>query len=213
MSDQSNFERLKTTPVTELNLGSASIRRVIKHAGFDTLPKLLDLSEKDIDALFEWRDADVIIELRERYRANPEDFASSVLQKREIDAEAVDETLSKAKASYVAPRKFSASNAGSLLFAHDGPTSLPSMPFSDALRGFEKRAREAFDDLDDRFDDVMVYQTFEEFPTDLDELSDAFLQLFNYYSGQPRSALALIDRHLRNAFAIFVCRQGPKCLQ
>lgn len=152
---------------------SASIRRVIKHAGFDTLPKLLDLSEKDIDALFEWRDADVIIELRERYRANPEDFASSVLQKREIDAEAVDETLSKAKASYVAPRKFSASNAGSLLFAHDGPTSLPSMPFSDALRGFEKRAREAFDDLDDRFDDVMVYQTFEEFPTDLDELSDA----------------------------------------
>lgn len=136
MSDQSNFERLKTTPVTELNLGSASIRRVIKHAGFDTLPKLLDLSEKDIDALFEWRDADVIIELRERYRANPEEFASSVLQRREIDAEAVDKTLSKAKASYVAPRKFSASNAGSLLFAHDGPTSLPSMPFSDVLRGF-----------------------------------------------------------------------------
>lgn len=121
MSNQSNFERLKTTPVTELNLGSASIRRVIKHAGFDTLPKLLDLSEKDIDALFEWRDADVIIELRERYRANPEEFASSVLQRREIDAEAVDETLSKAKASYVAPRKFSASNASSLLFAHDGP--------------------------------------------------------------------------------------------
>ena len=82
MSNQSNFERLKTTPVTELNLGSASIRRVIKHAGFDTLPKLLDLSEKDIDALFEWRDADVIIELRERYRANPEEFASSVLQRR-----------------------------------------------------------------------------------------------------------------------------------
>lgn len=204
MSNQSNFERLKTTPVTELNLGSASIRRVIKHAGFDTLPKLLDLSEKDIDALFEWRDADVIIELRERYRANPEEFASSVLQGREIDAEAVDKTLSKAKASYVAPRKFSASNAGSLLFAHDGPTSLPSMPFSDVLRGFEKRAREVFDDLDDRFDDVMVYQAFEEFPTDLDELSDAFLQLFNYYSGQPRSALALIDRHLRNAFAIYV---------
>ena len=74
MSDQSNFERLKTTPVTELNLGSASIRRVIKHAGFDTLPKLLDLSEKDIDALFEWRDADVIIELRERYRANLEEL-------------------------------------------------------------------------------------------------------------------------------------------
>ena len=99
MSDQSNFERLKTTPVTELNLGSASIRRVIKHAGFDTLPKLLDLSEKEIDALFEWRDADAIIELQERYRANPEEFASSVLQKREIDVEAVDKTLTKAKAS------------------------------------------------------------------------------------------------------------------
>lgn len=78
------------------------------------------------------------------------------------------------------------------------------MPFSDALRGFEKRAREAFDDLDDRFDDVMVYQAFEEFSTDLDELSEAFSQLFAHYSNQPRAALSLIDRHFRNAFVVYV---------
>ena len=78
------------------------------------------------------------------------------------------------------------------------------MPFSDALRDFEKRAREAFDDLDDRFEDVMVYQAFEEFSTDLDELSDAFSQIFAHYSNQPRAALSLIDRHLRNAFAVYV---------
>lgn len=105
MGYQSNIEKLKDTPVTELNLGSASIKRAIKHAGFDTFPELLDLSEKQIDDIFDWENADTIIGLQEQYHANPEQFASSVLREREIDKEAVDRTISKARVSYEAQQK------------------------------------------------------------------------------------------------------------
>ncbi|WP_455798301.1 hypothetical protein, partial [Adlercreutzia sp. CNCM I-6207] len=50
----------------------------------------------------------------------------------------------------------------------------------------------------------MVYQAFEEFPTDLDELNEAFQQMFTHYANHPRAALNLIDRHLRNAFVVYV---------
>lgn len=205
MDNQGNIERLKVTPVTELNLGDASIRRVIKRAGFDTLLEVLDLSENEIDNLFEWRYADAIIELQERYRTNPEEFAATVLQKRETKARDMGKTLSKTR---LIPRKPDSSAVVRACNFGDGPTALPPMPFSDALKGFEKRARDAFDDLDDRFDDVMVYQAFEEFSTDLDELSDAFAKMFSYYSGQPRVALGLINRHLGNAFAVYVANRA-----
>ena len=204
MDEQDYIERLKTTPVTETGFGNARTRRVIKNAGFNTLWELFNLSEKEIDDRFEPDVADTIIDLRDQYRTNPEKFVSSVLRKGERDKEAVNAILAKAKASRAASPKSSASTTPRSLFPGDCPTTLPSTSFARALRDFEKRAKDAFDDLDDRFDDVMVYQAFEEFSTDLDELSDAFLQLFDYYSDQPRSALALIGWHLRNAFAIFV---------
>ena len=77
-------------------------------------------------------------------------------------------------------------------YLNDGPVSLPTLPFSQALKGFEDRAREAFDELDDRLQNVMVYQAFEEFPTDLDELNEAFQQMFTHYANHPRAALNLI---------------------
>lgn len=204
MSDTSDIERLKTTPITELNLGNASLKRAIKRAGFDTFPELMGLSEKEIDDLFDWKDADSIIRLQEQYRANPEEFAKTVLQKREIDKEAIDSILSKVERPNSAPRTSTTTATSRYYFSGDGPTELPLIPCSEALKGFEKRASEAFDDLDDRFEDVMVYQVFDEFSTDLDELSDAFLELLAHYPGQPRAALNLIDRHLRNAFVVFV---------
>lgn len=204
MDEQDYIERLKTTPVTETGFGNARTRRVIKNAGFDTLWELFALSEKEIDDCFEPDVADAIIDLRDQYRTNPEKSVSSVLQKEERDKEVVNAILAEAKASRAASPKSNAPTTPRSFFPGDCPTTLPSTPFAHALRDFEKRAKDVFDDLDDRFDDVMVYQAFEEFPTDLDELSDAFLQLFDYYSDQPRSALDLIDWHLRNAFAIFV---------
>lgn len=66
MSEEDSIQKLETTPVTELNFGNARLRRTVKRAGFDTLPPLLELSEKDIDALFDRGDADEIIKLQEK---------------------------------------------------------------------------------------------------------------------------------------------------
>ena len=210
MDEQDYIERLKTTPVTETGCCKSITLRFIKNAVFNTLWELFDLSEKEIDDRFEPDVADKIIDLPDQYRTNPEKFVSSVLQKGEMDKEAVNTILAEAKASRAASLKSSASTTPRSLFPGDCPTTLPSMPFARALSDFEKRAKDAFDDLDDRFDGVMVYQAFEEFPTDLDELSDAFLQFFNCYSDQPPSALALIDRHLRNAFVVYVADRARK---
>lgn len=204
MIEESCFEKLKSTPVTELNFGSASIRRAIQRAGFDTLPKLLDLSEEEVDGLFSLKVADEIINLQKLYRTSPEKFASRVLHKREIEGDTASKVHSKLWDSHPVQQKPRIPTVVRKQYIGDGPTSLPSLTFSEKLRGFEKRARETLDSLDDRFEDVMVYQAFEEFATDLDELNDAFSQLFQYYSYQPRAALALIDRHLRNAFLIYV---------
>lgn len=204
MDAESSLKRLKETPVAELNFGSTRMRRIIQRAGFDTLSKLLDLSEKEVDVLFDWKDADDIINLQKQYRTNPEKFAANVLCKSEINEEEVDEVISKVRAPYIAPQKSHAQTAARTQYSGDSPTNLPPLPFSESLQEFERRACETFDDLDDRFRDVMVYQAFEEFSTDLDELGNAFLQLFRYYSDQPRDALCLIDRHLRDAFLVFV---------
>ena len=204
MSDSNNIKKLKTTPVAELNLGTARLRRVIQRATFETLPELLELSEDEIDELFEWEVADAVIQMKEKYVANPDAFAAKVLQKKEIDRDAIEKTLSKARASRVSARTARPAATLRACYPDDAPASLPPAPFSDDLKGFEKRAREAFDDLDDRSGDVMVYQAFEEFSTDLDELSSAFGHLFSYYSAQPRAALNLIDRYLGNAFVVYV---------
>ena len=204
MSKESSLEKLKSTPITELNFGSASIRRAIKRAGFSTLPELLDLPEKEIDRHFagNWKDADEIINLQKRYNTSPEEFASHVLRKREIEKGAASEAPAKAEASYAVQKKPHIPTIARIQHLGDSPINLPPLPFSEALQGFEKRARETLDDLDDIFENVMVYQAFEEFSTDLDELSDAFSELFDYFSRQSRDALRLIDRRFRNAFLV-----------
>ena len=204
MSEENHIEKLKSAPITELNFGTASLRRVIKRAGFDTLPDLLDLPEKRIDDLFELRVADEIIKLQEQYHADSEAFAALVLQKKEVNRAAVNRVISKAKPSDGVVRKSHASTTLRAYYSGDGAISLPPLPFSEKLKEFEGRAREALNDLDDRFQTVMAYQAFEEFSTDLDELNEAFSQLFAHYETQPRIALNLIDKHLHNAFIIYV---------
>ncbi len=208
MNTESNVARLDVTPVAKLNLGSVSLRRAIIKAGFDSLPELLSLSDSKIDNLFESRAADEVIRLKDEYQTDPDRFATSVLQSQTAknDTATNARTPLEARPSHKDPRRTITTMAArsSLHFTTDGPTSLPALPFSKSLKAYEGRAQEAFDNLDDRFQNVMAYQAFEEFPTDLDELSAAFGELFAYYSARPRDALKLIDRQLRNAFVIYV---------
>lgn len=207
MGEEKDIERLNTTPVLELNIGNVSLRRAIKRAGFNTLPDLFELSEKEIDNVFDGKTADSIIGLQEKYLADPASFAADALKKRKIDKAAIEKVLSETKRS-------SRSNAVRInqtprvYITVDGPANLPPTSFSSELKDFEKRAVETFDELDDMFEDVMVYQAFEGFSTELDDLGDAFGELFSFYKEQPRAALNLINRHLRNAFIIYVANRA-----
>ena len=207
MNEERDIERLSTASVLELNIGSVSARRAIKRAGFDTLSELFKLSEKEIDSVFDWKTADLIIDLREKYLSDPVSFAANALRKREIDRAAIEKVLSETRHSSHG-NAVRENQTPHVYIPGDGPVNLPLAPFSDELRGFEKRAVEIFDELDDMFESVMVYQAFEEFSTELDDLSDAFGKMFSFYEEQPRAALNLINRHLRNAFIVYVANRA-----
>lgn len=203
MSTEVLLERLARTPVTDLNLGEARLRRVIKKAGFETLIELFALSEAEIDELFDLKDADAIIGLREKYHDDPVKFAESVLEKRKPSPASAPSAPSKSESAR-RESKLDRIAEHRTLSVGDGPTSLPLMPFSQDLISYEKRIRGIFEDLDDRYQDVMVYQAFGELSTELDGLSSSFEALFRYYASQPRAAISLADRFLRNAFVVFV---------
>ena len=204
MVDGDAKARLAEAPIKELNLGEAKLRRVIIRAGFKSLVDVLELSEKDVDDIFDINDADAIIAMQEKYQRDPDLFVGAVLKKKVIDTETVESVLKRHSSIDSVAAKRTVPSVQCANYIDEGPRNLPPMPFSVILREFEKRARETFDDLDDRYDAVMVYQAFDEFTTELDDVSDAFESLFRYYASQPQDALSLIDRHLRNIFIIYV---------
>lgn len=88
---------------------------------------------------------------------------------------------------------------------------LPLKPFSSQLRAFEARAEEYFSSLTEYCENAMVYQAFEEFSTELDEIREAFEQLFEHFSTSPRQALNVIERSLPNIFTVYVADQARSC--
>ena len=182
MVDGNAKAKLADAPIKELNLGDAKLRRAIIRAGFESLVDVLELPVKDVDNIFNINDADAIIAMQERYQKNPDIFAATVLKKKAIDTEAVDSVLIRHTSADARVAKYTGSSVQRTYYTGEGPRTLPPMPFSDTLREFEKRAREAFDDLGDRYDDVMVYQAFDEFSTELDDVSNAFESFFRYYA-------------------------------
>ena len=131
MSEASDIERLKKTPIVELDLGEAKLRRVVIRAGFESLVDVLELSEKEIDEKFEWHEADKIISMQEKYRKDPEGFAASVLNKRVIDQRQIEQRLQKhTTQNNETPKRRAATIAiPRAYYSGDGPRSLPPMPF------------------------------------------------------------------------------------
>ena len=201
-----NLKELESASITELNLGDVRLRRKIARAGFNNILELLSLGDTVIDERFEPDDADAIIRLKERYERDPEGFARSVMEKpkprSEMPAAIVRERRQDppAKRDAIPPIKRKVQATERL----DGPASLPDRPFSEKLLEYEKRAKAELDSLADQYEDVMVFQAFDEFATELDEVSEAFQSLFEHYRNHSRSALSLADRELGNVFLVYV---------
>ena len=209
---------MESVPISELNLGDVRLRRKILRAGFKSIIDLLSLPDSDIDKAFEWDDAAAILKLKKRYEKNPEEFAQTVMGKAEAKTEAKADSAANTRAARSAikqaPTKKPATTVTRTTIqkptSYDGPISLPSLPFSESLQEFERRATVELDSLADQYDDVMVYQAFDEFATELDEIDEAFRALFEHYGNHPRNALSLIDRFLRNVFLIYIADRARK---
>lgn len=207
---RAELQVLESAPISELDIGDVRLRRKILRAGFKSISELLSLSDSDIDKAFEWDDADAILKLKERYEKDPESFARTVMGKADS---ATTETAAHGTVKMAPIKKPATSVARTAIpkpTSHDGPISLPNQPFSERLQEFEKRAAAELDNLADQYDDVMVYQAFDEFATELDEIDEAFRALFEHYGNHPRNALSLIDRLLRNVFLVYIADRARK---
>lgn len=210
MSEANYLERLEKTPISELSFDDVRLKRSIHNAGFCYLPDLLSLTDKEIDACFDSRYADSIIRMRKKYRAAPDDFAASMLQPKMVENPTNVKVLPKSRP----PRESNTETASSIeQYEYDlsrFPLTRSHGLFSAKLEEFEERAQGAFDDLGSRSENVMVYQAFEEFSADLDELSTAFEELIKRYPTKPRIVLMLIDRCLPNAFMVYVADKARR---
>ena len=210
MSESNYLERLEKAPISELSFGDVGLRRSIQKAGFCYLPDLLSLTDKEIDASFDSKYADSIIKMREKYHAAPDAFAASMLQPKIVEKTANIKPPLKTN-----PPCESKAEATSSIERYEYDLSrFPLMRshglFSKELEEFENRACDTFDELCSRSENVMVYQAFEEFSTDLDELSAAFEKLIKSYPTNPRFVLMLIDKYLPNAFMVYVADKARR---
>ena len=210
MSESSYLERLEKAPISELSFDDVRLKRSIQKAGFCYLPDLLSLTDKEIDARFDGKYADSIIKMQRKYHTAPDVFAASMLQPKIVEKKA--NIIPPLKAKH--PREPKAEATSSIEQYEYDLSRFPLMRshglFSKELEEFENRARDTFDDLCSRSENVMVYQAFEEFSADLDELSTAFEELIKCYPTKPRIVLMLIDRCLPNAFMVYVADKARR---
>ena len=200
-------ERLANIPIGNLNLGDVKLRRAIIRAGYCSIVEVLDLSEKEIEDKFDsdYDTAALIVEMQERYHDDPTAFADSVSDRKIANVDKTDRPVQRYASAGHEPANYSAvQRTARPYYGMSGFGSLPVSSFSKSLLEFEGRAKDVFDELEDRCDDVMVYQAFGEFSTEFEDISDAFGALFRYYSNSLQDALNLIARWLPDIFIVYV---------
>lgn len=209
MSQTDSFvERLKSTPITNLSVERSAFRRSLACKGFSNLVDVLELTDPEIDRMFNLDEACKIESLQCDFRNNPEAFAKKALEKAPRAHSLPDpQPTRKANASRPAAHSHRPERYRPLANRSvSDPSSYLSLSFVSKLLELEGRAKEIFDDLNDRQENVVVYQAFDAFATEFDEISDNFEQLFRYfhYQGNIKTALDVIDRYLKNIFLIYV---------
>ena len=199
-------ERLANIPIGNLDLGDVKLRRAIIRAGYCSIVEVLDLSEKEIEDKFDsdYDTAARIVEMQERYHDDPTAFADSVSDKEIANIDKTDRPAREyVSTGYKSANYPAVQRTARPYYGMGGSGSLP-VSFSESLLEFEGRAKDVFDELDDRCDDIMAYQAFGEFSTEFEDISDTFGALFRYYSNSLQDALNLIARRLPDIFIVYV---------
>lgn len=310
MRDEILLKELAEANITDLAIGDVRFRRKIKRAGYERIIDALALSDSEIDAMFDWNTADVLVEMKARFERDPISFACLALRKgvpdkadnagfaSRTDSETVQVPCSKAppkngpiiakeprtdtlpedelgiagrshaetseesgSETVREPRPetppecrsigfdaqpdtgssepdaqpnqppqtdepgldFPGANAKlsaekqsdemqdpppTRIVYHHQSAPLPNLPFFAQLVDYDRRAAGVLDELNDRFEDVMVYQAFDEFATELDDIERAFELLFAHYKGKPRQALRRIDESFRDVYIVYLAERA-----
>lgn len=203
------LNQISSKPITDLNFGSTKLRRAIINAGFKNILEVIALSEDTVDSMFEYSDANAILELQRRFQKNPYTAINTLLQKRVIDTQTDDAVIKqviqkKGNTGY----KNSPAHPTSHPIAFESSHSLPKLACTPFLKELDSRAKTEFDMLDDRFEKVMVYQAFPAFSTEFDEIDQAFQSLFDTFTTCKSHVLDLIHQFLRNAFLLYVANRA-----
>lgn len=209
MSQPTSYvELLKSTPITNLSIGRSNFRRLLVNKGYSNLIDVLELTNTEIDRAFNIETACTIGTLQHAYRKDPEAFAKKALEKKpRTHAGSVNQPIHKTAVTRSSTRTHGRTPFALSQRALDSDlSSYLRLSFSSRLLQFDDRARSVFDELNDRQDNVIVYQAFDEFATEFDEIDDNFQQLFDYFHRQNKikTALAFIARYLDNIFLIYV---------
>lgn len=219
------LDRLERTPVTKLDIGDTRFRRELATLGCSNIIEVLKLPLKTVDRKLSLDANDLLDKLRDKYEKDPESFAKQVLPAPKDDPPAAAFAgFSQAGSpdvrdlghvsGPVTVNHVSSHTRVAVQPAAERPrapfslrTTLVATPEDDwfkELRELNARAGEVFDDLDDRFDTVMVHMAFEALATSLDAMRGDFRALFAYYRGRHGDALVLIDTYLRNIYLVFI---------
>lgn len=200
-------KKINTVSIRDLNLDiDVRLRRRIERAGFNNILALFSLSADEIDEKFDFDDADEIIELQKRFNSDPGAFFQSALSEKKVDREKVDQILSKQKVHSNLNKSKRAQNIAQSSYrsSRDGGTIVPPESVSGPLKDFESRASSAFISLFEECETVMIYQAYDEFATELDDIASSFKTLFDTYSSQHQKVLEYIQASCPNAFLIYV---------
>lgn len=204
--DKTPLELLKTTPITELSVGKATFRRSLERKGYRNLVDVLNLTDSEIDRVFSLDDACAIESLQESFKSNPEEFAKRVLDKPIHSHPEPSKPVRSTPQTLRTPSwkrertplnfEWSSTQVDPFAYLH--------LPFVGDLSKYEKRAKEVFNDLNDRQDNVIVYQCFDNFATEFDQINESFQLLFDHFVHKPKDALFFINKFLENIFLVYV---------
>lgn len=211
------------TRITDLSIATPQIRRALAKNGFVTFGDVIAADDASLDALIvrhqlSFDDADAISSIKAEYQKNPTAFAQNAVRSDAVNGlglPSTDSVVQKASATIVrSSAKRTAGDAASRVVAVHASTLhggvLPNIDAVKELRGFQARARESLDALAMHEDHYLVYEAFEDFPTDLDELDDCFIELFVHCRWEVRSLLRSIDEYLPEAFLLFVSDEARR---
>lgn len=207
-------ELFKRAPISDLNIGDTKFRRTLKNAGYATLVEAFDEKLAVLDSRVGFDAADLVDSLKTEYEKDPAAFARKAIHKEPRASVEINDAIERLAPSRKPEKPTRQGNTAPFRQvdresrAKTGIPSMPDEPYGTALLLFEPRIRSAFDSLADRRSTYLAFEAFEDFATELDELNEAFISLFNRFKANQGVALSIAKERVPNAFILFCADQA-----